>query len=143
MRLGRQDLVDPALPDHGVHLPAEAGVGQKLEDVEPAHAGAVHQVLALATAVEPAHHGHLAELERQGGALVVEDELDLAHARGRPAVGAAEEDIEPVGARSCAGDCTAIAHWSASAMFDLPLPFGPTTTAIPARSAARRCRGTT
>ena len=37
----------------------------------------------------------------------------------------------PVGARSCTGEDTAIAHWSASAIFDLPEPFGPTTTAIP------------
>ena len=37
----------------------------------------------------------------------------------------------PEGARSWAGDCTAIAHCRASAMFDLPLPLGPTTTAMP------------
>src|SRR4029078_5384497 len=37
----------------------------------------------------------------------------------------------PVGARSCTGDETAIAHWRASAILDLPEPLGPTTTAIP------------
>ena len=72
----------------------EAGVGQQLEHVEPAHAGAVDQVLALAAAVEPAHHRHLAELERQRRALIVEHELDLADAGRRAAVGAAEEDVE-------------------------------------------------
>ena len=34
-------------------------------------------------------------------------------------------------ARSWLGGCEAIAHCSASAMFDLPEPFGPTTTATP------------
>ena len=37
----------------------------------------------------------------------------------------------PEGARSWAGACVAIAHCSASATFDLPLPLGPTITAMP------------
>ena len=120
VRLGRQDLVDPALPDHRVHLAPEAGVGQELEHVQPAHAGAVDEVLALAAPVEPAHHRHLAELERQRRALVVEHELDLAHARpaggcpsprrGRPgrsarAAGTATAPPSPTAARPRCWTC--------------------------------------
>ena len=132
VRLGQQDLLDPALADHGVHLAAEAGVGQQLQHVQPPHLGPVQVVLALAVAVEPAHHRHLVELDRQRAALVVEHQLDLADAGRRARVGS-RRTARPgrSGARSWAGDCTAIAHCRASAMLDLPLPLGPTTTAMP------------
>ena len=51
-------------------------------------------------------------------------------AGGRPS-DPAKSTSWPVGARSWTGEETAIAHWSASAMLDLPDPLGPTTTAMP------------
>ena len=51
-------------------------------------------------------------------------------AGGRPSDPAKSTSC-PVGARSWTGEETAIAHWSASAMLDLPDPLGPTTTAMP------------
>ena len=51
-------------------------------------------------------------------------------AGGRPS-DPAKSTSWPVGARSWTGEETAIAHWRASAMLDLPEPLGPTTTAMP------------
>ena len=53
-RLGVDDRLDPALADHRVHLAAEVGVGEDLDDVGEAAAGAVEPVDALAGAVEAA-----------------------------------------------------------------------------------------
>ena len=46
--LGVDDRLHPALADHRVHLAAHVGVGEDLEDVGEAAAGAVQPVLALA-----------------------------------------------------------------------------------------------
>ena len=91
--LGQQDLLHLALADHGVHLAAEAGVGQELHHVQPPHLGPVQVVLALAVAVEPPHHRHLVELDRQRAALVVEHQLDLADAGRLAHVGSAEQHV--------------------------------------------------
>ena len=53
-RLGVDDRLDPALADHRVHLAAEVGVGEDVDDVGEPAAGAVEPVAAVAAAVEPA-----------------------------------------------------------------------------------------
>ena len=53
-RLGVDDRLDPALADHRVHLAAEVGVGEDVDDVGEAAAGAVEPVDAVAGAVEAA-----------------------------------------------------------------------------------------
>ncbi len=76
-RLRGEDLLDAALPDDGVHLPAEPDVGEHLDDVGAAHVRAVDEVLALAAAVKPACDRELRELQRPVAVLVVEEELHL------------------------------------------------------------------
>src|SRR5205085_11934366 len=90
VRPAREDLLHAALADDRA---AEAQFGQHLEDVRPPHRRAVHEVLALPAAVQPARDRELgvAELGDVVGAL--EDELDLAEGGGRPFPGAAEEDV--------------------------------------------------
>ena len=39
--------------------------------------------------------------------------------------------------RTASGDCSPIAHSTASVMFDLPEPFGPTTTDTPGANSSR------
>jgi nucleoside-diphosphate-sugar epimerase len=55
------DLLDVALADHRVHLAAEVGVGEDLEDVGEPAARAVEAVLALAGAIEAALDRELRE----------------------------------------------------------------------------------
>ena len=76
--LGGEDLLDPALPDDRVLLAGEPDVREQLDDVRPAHAGAVDEVLALAAAVQPPHDRELGHVERPVARLVVEEQLDLA-----------------------------------------------------------------
>ena len=79
-RLGVDDRLDPALADHRVHLAAEVGVGEDLDDVGQAAAGAVEPVAALAGAVEAALHRDLGELGRGAALGVVDHHLDLGRA---------------------------------------------------------------
>ena len=88
-----EDLLDAALPDDRARVGAEAEVGEQLDEVEPPHRGAVHQVLTLAAAVQPPHDRELREVERPLGVLVVEHQLDLARGSGRPGSGAAEQHV--------------------------------------------------
>ena len=53
------DLLDPSLADHGVHLVAEVGLGQRLDHVKQPAARAVQPVLAVAVAVDAAADGDL------------------------------------------------------------------------------------
>jgi hypothetical protein len=53
-RLGGDDRLHAALGHHGVHLLAQPGVGQDLEDVDEPAVGAVEAVLAFAVAVQAA-----------------------------------------------------------------------------------------
>ena len=92
-RLRGEDLLDPALPDDGVHLAAEADVGQQLDDVGAAHVRPVDEILALAAAMEAPGDRELRELERPVPVLVVEEELDLGEGRGLAAVTAGVEDV--------------------------------------------------
>ena len=94
VRLGREHGFDLALADDGVHRAAEADVGEQLDEVGAANLCLVDEVLALAAAVQPPGDRDLREVElAEAAALVVEDELDLAALRGRPALRAVEENV--------------------------------------------------
>jgi hypothetical protein len=81
------------LRDDGVHLLAQAGVGEDLEHVDEAALRAVEAVLALARAVEPAHDRHLADGQVDRAVGVVEDELDLGRRARLHAAATAEDDV--------------------------------------------------
>jgi hypothetical protein len=136
-RLRGEDLLDAALPDDGVHLAAEADVGQHLDDVRAAHVRAVDEVLALSAAMQAPGDRELRELERPVARLVVEEELDLREGGGLAAVTARVEDVVRLLRPELARAQAAAAQTIASETFDLPEPFGPTTTARPARGAPR------
>ena len=71
------DLLDPALADHRVHLAAEVGVGEDLDHVGQAAAGAVEPVVAVARA-RAAATTEISENSDAGGAVgVVDHDLDL------------------------------------------------------------------
>ena len=92
--LARQDLLDLALADHRAVRTAEPDVREQLDEVGPAHACAVDQVLALAAPVQPPRDGDLGELEPgEAAVLVVEEQLDLAVVRRRPVGRAGEEHV--------------------------------------------------
>ena len=73
-----EHLLDLALPDDRVHPAAEPEVREQLDEVDPAHARAVDEVLPLAAAVQPARDRELRELDRPVAVRVVEQQLDLA-----------------------------------------------------------------
>ena len=94
VRLGREHSFDLALADDGVHRAAEAHVGEQLDEVGAANLRLVDEVLALAAAMQPPGDRDLREVElAEAAALVVEDELDLAALRRRPALGPVEEHV--------------------------------------------------
>jgi hypothetical protein len=92
-RLGGDDRLDAALGDDGVHLLAQARVGEDLEHVDEPAAGAVEPVLPLAPAVEPAQDRDLAGGQVDPPVRVVEHELDLGARARLHAVPAAEDDV--------------------------------------------------
>ena len=92
-RLGRHDRLDAPLRDDRVHLLAQAGVGEDLDDVDQPAPGAVEPVLAVAGAVEPAQDRDLAHRQLLAAAAVVEHELDLRRAARLHAAAAAEDDV--------------------------------------------------
>ncbi len=89
--LGGEDLADLALLDDRVGLRAEAGVHEQLVDVAQATDLAVHEVLALAVAVEPARHHALGAAVRAVAVEAGDLEVHLGHLQ-RLAAGAAVED---------------------------------------------------
>ena len=89
----REDRLDLALADDRVHPLAEAEVGEQLDEIEPAHAGLVQEVLALAAAMEAARDGDLGEVDRERVIGVVEKELDLAEVGGAATGRAREQDV--------------------------------------------------
>ena len=92
-RLGGDDRLDAALGDDGVHLLAEAGVGQHLEHVDEPAARAVEPVLALAVAIEAAQDRDLADRQVERAVGVVEHDLDLGRAARLHAAPAAEDHV--------------------------------------------------
>ena len=92
-RLGGDQRLDAALGDDRVHLLAQAGVRQQLDDVDQPAAGAGQAVLALAGAVQPAVDRDLGDAEAEAPLAVVEHELDLGVAGGLTPGGAAEDHV--------------------------------------------------
>ena len=112
-------------------LLAQPGVGEHLDDVDQAAAGAVEPVLAFAGAVELAHDRDLREPDRQAAVAVVDDDLDfgrLARACPRPPPKITSCIDCP---RTASGDCSPMAQSTASVTFDFPDPLGPTMTETP------------
>ena len=94
LRLGGEHRLDLALTDDRVHRAAETDIGEQLDEVGAANLCLVDEVLPFAAAVQPPGDRDLREVEvAEAAALVVEDELDLAALRGRPALCAVEEDV--------------------------------------------------
>ena len=83
------------------------------------------------------------ELLAEAAVLVVEDELDLAVVGGLRVAEPPKRTSSGFSARISDGVSEPAAQTIASATFDLPEPFGPTTTATPGSSSPRPGRGTT
>ena len=92
-RLGGDQRLDPSLRDDRMHLLAQPGVRQELDDVDQATASSREAVLALAGPIEPALDGDLGDAEPEAPLAVVEDELHLGVACGLAPRGAAEDDV--------------------------------------------------
>ena len=92
-RLRVDDRLDPALADHGVHLAPEVGVGEHLDDVDEAAAGAVEAVGALAGAIEAALDRDLGELGGGPALGVVDRHLDLGGAALADALAAGRDHV--------------------------------------------------
>ena len=86
-----QDLVDLALADDGVALPAQARVHEQLVDVLEAHRAAVDVILALPRAVVPPGDHDLALLHGEDMLGIVQHKRDLRKAQ-LLALGCAAED---------------------------------------------------
>jgi hypothetical protein len=91
--LGRDDRLDAALGDDGVHLLAQARVGEDLEHVDHPALRAVEAVLALAVAVQAREDRDLADRQVDGAVAVVEHELDLGRRARLHAAAAAEDHV--------------------------------------------------
>ena len=87
----REDLVDLALADDGVALPAQARVHEQLVDVLEAHRAAVDVILALPRAVVPPGDHDLALLHGEDMLGIVQHKRDLRKAQ-LLALGCAAED---------------------------------------------------
>ena len=90
---GLQHVVQVALAHDDVHLPAQAGVGEQLGDVEQAALVAVDEVLALARAEQQPADRDLGVVDRQRAVGVVDGERDLGPPQRRPRGGAGEDDV--------------------------------------------------
>ena len=133
-RLRPEDLLDLALPDDRVHAAAEPDVGEKLDEVDTANRRLVDEVLALAAALEPSRDRDLGPLERPvAGPLSNRSSTSQCSACFRVAE-PAKRTSSGFSARSSCGASEPEAQTIASATFDFPDPFGPTTTATPGSS---------
>ena len=128
---GVDDLVELALPDDDVHLPAEAGVGQQFLDVQQPAMVAVDRVLALPGPEQQAADRHLGVVDRQGAVAVVDGQRDLGAAEGGAAGGAGEDDVLHLAAAQRLGPL--LAHDPGEGVHDVGLarPVGPTTQVMP------------
>jgi hypothetical protein len=85
-----EDLLHAALADDRA---AEPELGEQLDDVRPPHGRAVHEVLALAAAVQPARDRERREVEPPDAVRALELELDLAERGRSPLARAPEEHV--------------------------------------------------
>lgn len=88
-----QDLVELALPDDDVHLPADPGVAEQLLHVHQTATAAVDFVLAGAVAEHPPGDRHLGVLDGQRVVGVVDGDGDLGAAQRRARAGPGEDDV--------------------------------------------------
>ncbi len=88
-----QDLVDAALADDGIALPAQAGVHEQLADILQAHRIPVDVVFALPGAVIPPCDHDLVLLPGQAVVAVVQHQGHLGIARLPPLGRAAEDHV--------------------------------------------------
>ena len=135
-RLGVDDRLDPALADHRVHLAPEVGVGEDLDDVDEAAAGAVEAVDAVAGAVEAA-------LDAISESSVAARPSELSITTSTSAARRWPTPLPPAEITSCIeapriapGLCSPSAQSTASVMFDLPEPLGPTITLTPGENSS-------
>jgi hypothetical protein len=91
--LGREDLPDLALLDDRVGLRAEAGVHEHLVDVPEAAGPAVHQVLAVAVAVEAARDDAVGGPVRAVAVEALDLQVDLGHLERLAARAAGEDHV--------------------------------------------------
>ena len=91
--LDGEDLVDLALTDDGVALPAQTGVHEQLVDVPEPHGVAVDEVFTLPRAVVPPGDHDLALIHGKDVAGVVQDEGHLGIPRLAALSSAAEDHI--------------------------------------------------
>ena len=96
----------------------------------------VDEVLALTAADEPPRDRDLGEVEltAEAAVCVVEEELHLTVVRRCSDRPAGEQDVVRLLGAERRGLSDPAAQTIASATFDLPEPFGPTTTATPGSS---------
>ena len=90
---GGEHGVERALPDHDVHLAADAGVGQQFLDVEQPAGAAVDRVLGLAGPVHQPADRDLGVVDRQDAVAVVDGEQHLGPAERGAAGRAGEDDV--------------------------------------------------
>jgi len=129
---GVEHGVELALRHDHVLLAAHTAVGQQLLHVEQAAGDAVDGVLALAEERnQRAGDGDLGEADRQDVRRVVDRERHLGPAQRRPLADPAKMTSSILVDRRLRGPWAPRTHATASTMFDLPLPLGPTTTVIP------------
>ena len=88
-----QNLVDPALADVGIALPAQAGVHKQLVDVPQSGRAAVDIVFALPGAVIAPGDGDLLRVVGQRAVGVVQHQGRLREAHSAALLGAAEDDV--------------------------------------------------
>ena len=91
--LHRQNLVDLALSDDGVALPAQTGIHKQLIDIPQAAGTAVDVVLTLSGAVVPPGHRHLLLLQVQQVLAVVQHQRHLCKPQALALGGAVKDDI--------------------------------------------------
>src|SRR6185312_306497 len=93
LRLRGEHRIELALPHDDVHLPADAGIGEQLLDVEQAAVAAVDLVLARAVAEHAPGDRDLGVVDGERAVGVVDRERDLGPAERRPPRRAREDDV--------------------------------------------------
>ena len=88
-----QNLVDTALANDGVTLPAQAGIHQEFVHILQPHRFFVDEKLTFPRTVIAAGHGHLIIIQRKAVVSIVHGEGHLTIAQGTAALGAAENHI--------------------------------------------------
>ena len=132
VRLRVEHGLDTPLRDHRPETAAEADVGEQLDEVDAANRCLVDEVLALAAALQLARDRHLGIRQVGPGTVrVVEQEVDLAEIHRPRPTEPAKRTSSGFSARSSPGLSEPVAQRIESETFDLPDPFGPTTTETP------------